>query len=47
MRVLQEYWATPDFHVKLGKNKANKASIKGGSLHCDSSTILADTKANM
>ena len=45
--VLQEYWATPDFQAKSEKSKANKASIKGGSLYCGSLTTLAGMKANM
>ena len=33
LQVLQEYCVSLNFQEKSGKNKANRASIKGGSLH--------------
>ncbi|MED6192560.1 hypothetical protein PIB30_011356 [Stylosanthes scabra] len=44
---LKEYWASPEYQAMKRTNKANRASVTGGSLHTEGSITYPATTENM
>ena len=46
-QILWDYWNLDEYKEKFRKGKVNKASTRGGSLHCDGSSTFEGTRERM